>query len=91
LALLDYCAYLVAGAEAEEPDETGRRLRRRFLLPIPALEIVDDWHVLGLAGTGSKSLRGEGVFVPEWRSMMASSSAIPAPAARCTATAISIG
>jgi alkylation response protein AidB-like acyl-CoA dehydrogenase len=39
------------------------------LLPVPALEIVDDWHVLGLAGTGSKSLRGEDVFVPEWRSL----------------------
>src|SRR6516225_10077655 len=50
----DYCAWLVAGADAEEPDETGRRVRRRFLLPNSALEIVDDWHVLGLAGTGSK-------------------------------------
>jgi alkylation response protein AidB-like acyl-CoA dehydrogenase len=65
----DYCAWLVAGADAEEPDKTGRRPRRRFLLPISALEIVDDWHVLGLAGTGSKSLRGEDVFVPEWRSL----------------------
>jgi alkylation response protein AidB-like acyl-CoA dehydrogenase len=51
------------------PDKTGRRACRRFLLPIPALEIVDDWQVLGLAGTGSKSLHGEDVFVPEWRSL----------------------
>jgi 3-hydroxy-9,10-secoandrosta-1,3,5(10)-triene-9,17-dione monooxygenase len=65
----DYCAYLVAGADGEEPDDTGRRPRRRFLLPIPALEIVDDWYVLGLVGTGSKSLRGADVFVPEWRSL----------------------
>ena len=65
----DYCAYIIAGADAEAPDEAGRRLRRRFLLPIPALEIVDDWHISGLAGTGSKSLRGEDVFVPEWRSL----------------------
>jgi alkylation response protein AidB-like acyl-CoA dehydrogenase len=65
----DYCAYLVAGADAAEPDETDRRSRRRFLLPIPALEIVDDWQVLGLAGTGSKSLRGEDVFAPERRSI----------------------
>jgi alkylation response protein AidB-like acyl-CoA dehydrogenase len=65
----DYCVWLVAGADAEEPDETGRCPRRRFLLPISALEIVDDWRVLGLAGTGSKSLRGEDVFVPEWRSL----------------------
>ena len=61
----DCCVWLLAGADAEESDETGRRARRRFLLPILALEIVDDRHVLGLSGTGSKSLRGK---VPEWRS-----------------------
>ena len=65
----DYCAWLVAGADAEEPDKSGHRSRRRLLLPISALEIIDDWRVLGLAGTGSKSLRGEDVFVPEWRSL----------------------
>jgi 3-hydroxy-9,10-secoandrosta-1,3,5(10)-triene-9,17-dione monooxygenase len=65
----DYCAYLVGGADAEEADETGRRPRRRFLLPIAQLEIIDDWYVIGLAGTGSKSLRGMEVFVPEWLSL----------------------
>jgi 3-hydroxy-9,10-secoandrosta-1,3,5(10)-triene-9,17-dione monooxygenase len=65
----DYCTYLVAGADAEEPDATGLRPRRRFLLPIAQLEIVDDWHVMGLAGTGSKSLRGEALFVPDWMSL----------------------
>jgi 3-hydroxy-9,10-secoandrosta-1,3,5(10)-triene-9,17-dione monooxygenase len=44
----DYCAWLVAGADAKEPAATGRRSRRRFLLPIPALEIVDNWQVLVL-------------------------------------------
>jgi len=65
----DYCAYLVAGADAEEPDASGRRPRRRFLVPIAQLETVDDWHVMGLAGTGSKSLRGEELFIPEWMSL----------------------
>jgi 3-hydroxy-9,10-secoandrosta-1,3,5(10)-triene-9,17-dione monooxygenase len=65
----DYCTWFAAGADAEEPGETGRRPCRRFLLPISALEIVDDWHVMDLAGTGSKSLRGKEVFVPEWRSL----------------------
>src|SRR5262249_21338667 len=30
---------------------------------------VDDWHVLGMRGTGSKSVRGTDVFVPEHRAL----------------------
>lgn len=61
----DYCAWLVAGAV----DEHERRARVRFLLPIADMEIIDDWHVMGLAGTGSKSLRARELFVPEWRAI----------------------
>lgn len=61
----DYCAWLVGGAILDDAAKT----RLRFLLPIAELEIIDDWQVMGLAGTGSKSLRGEGVFVPEWRTV----------------------
>ena len=39
------------------------------LLPMAELAIVDDWHVLGLAGTGSKTVVGEGVFVPARRAI----------------------
>jgi alkylation response protein AidB-like acyl-CoA dehydrogenase len=41
-----------------------------LLVPLSDIEIVDDWHVLGLAGTGSKSLRLDDVFVPEHRCVM---------------------
>lgn len=37
------------------------------LIPMSELAIVDDWQVLGLAGTGSKTLTGEGIFVPAHR------------------------
>jgi alkylation response protein AidB-like acyl-CoA dehydrogenase len=37
------------------------------LIPMSELAIIDDWQVLGLAGTGSKSLAGEGIFVPSHR------------------------
>jgi alkylation response protein AidB-like acyl-CoA dehydrogenase len=37
------------------------------LVPIGELAIDDDWHVLGLAATGSKTLVAEGVLVPEHR------------------------
>ena len=30
-------------------------------------EIIDDWHTLGMRGTGSRSVRCEDVFVPEHR------------------------
>jgi 3-hydroxy-9,10-secoandrosta-1,3,5(10)-triene-9,17-dione monooxygenase len=40
-----------------------------FLLPESDYEIVDDWQVTGLRGTGSKSLRSEGAFVAEHRTI----------------------
>ncbi len=43
-----------------------------LLVPFTDIEIVDDWHVLGLAGTGSRSLRLHDVFVPEHRCAMLS-------------------
>jgi 3-hydroxy-9,10-secoandrosta-1,3,5(10)-triene-9,17-dione monooxygenase len=61
----DYCAWLVGGAEPEAGNGAGSA-RLRFLLPIAGLDIIDDWHVMGLAGTGSKSLRAGDLFVPEW-------------------------
>ena len=41
-------------------------------MPLGDVEIVDDWHVLGLRGTGSKSLVLHDVFVPEHRCVMVS-------------------
>jgi alkylation response protein AidB-like acyl-CoA dehydrogenase len=43
-----------------------------LLVPLAEIEIVDDWQVLGLAGTGSKSLVLHDVFVPEHRCVMVS-------------------
>jgi 3-hydroxy-9,10-secoandrosta-1,3,5(10)-triene-9,17-dione monooxygenase len=42
------------------------------LVPLAEVEIVDDWQVLGLLGTGSKSLVLHHVFVPEHRAAMVS-------------------
>jgi len=41
------------------------------LVPLEALTIIDDWHVLGLRGTGSKTLQAYDVFVPADRVMPA--------------------
>ena len=39
------------------------------LVPRSDYEIVDDWHVLGMRSTGSKSVRATDVFVPEHRAL----------------------
>ncbi len=43
-----------------------------LLVRLAEVEIVDDWQVLGLLGTGSKSLVLRDVFVPEHRVVMVS-------------------
>lgn len=40
---------------------------RYLLLPIGDVKVIDDWNVMGLRGTGSKSVVVDGVFVPEHR------------------------
>jgi 3-hydroxy-9,10-secoandrosta-1,3,5(10)-triene-9,17-dione monooxygenase len=42
---------------------------RMCLVPRGEYEIVDDWHVLGMRSTGSKSVRATEVFVPEHRAL----------------------
>jgi len=42
---------------------------RMCLVPRGEFEVVDDWHVLGMCATGSKSVRGKDIFVPEHRAL----------------------
>ena len=42
---------------------------RMCLVPRDDYEIVDDWHVLGMRSTGSKSVRATDIFVPEHRAL----------------------
>jgi alkylation response protein AidB-like acyl-CoA dehydrogenase len=53
--------------EAGDPRTIGY-----LLVPLSEIEIIDDWHVLGLAGTGSRSLLLRDVFVPEHRCVLLS-------------------
>jgi 3-hydroxy-9,10-secoandrosta-1,3,5(10)-triene-9,17-dione monooxygenase len=53
---------------ANQFNEKGELIDRKALLvPRTQYEIIDDWFVFGLAGTGSKSLLLRDVFVPEYR------------------------
>jgi len=42
---------------------------RMCLVPRGEFEIVDDWQVLGMRGTGSKSVKVKDLFVPEYRAL----------------------
>jgi 3-hydroxy-9,10-secoandrosta-1,3,5(10)-triene-9,17-dione monooxygenase len=49
----------------------GERIvdHRMCLVPRAEYEIVDDWQVLGMRSTGSKSVRATDLFVPEHRAL----------------------
>lgn len=63
----DHCQWVFLGgmvppeAEGKPPD------MRTFLLPRADYTIEDNWHVIGLRGTGSKDIVVDDVFVPEHR------------------------
>ena len=64
----DHAQWAILGAflgEAGDPRHIAYLLVR-----LAECEIVDDWQTLGLAGTGSKSLALQDVFVPEHRRVM---------------------
>jgi 3-hydroxy-9,10-secoandrosta-1,3,5(10)-triene-9,17-dione monooxygenase len=42
------------------------------LVPFSEIEIIDDWHVFGLRGTGSRSLKLRDVFIPDHRVVLTS-------------------
>jgi alkylation response protein AidB-like acyl-CoA dehydrogenase len=60
-----YLGGLIA-PEASEPSREGAF----FLVPIGDIEIVDNWFVCGLAGTGSKDIVADDVFVPAHRVLL---------------------
>jgi alkylation response protein AidB-like acyl-CoA dehydrogenase len=66
----DYAQWVIIGAFlGEKGDPRGIAY---LLVPLAEAEILDDWQVLGLLGTGSKSLVLHDVFVPEHRSVTVS-------------------
>jgi 3-hydroxy-9,10-secoandrosta-1,3,5(10)-triene-9,17-dione monooxygenase len=65
-----YAKWAIIGAFLDKPGDATAIAY--LLLPFTDIEIIDDWHVLGLAGTGSRSLRLRDVFVPEHRCVLLS-------------------
>jgi len=65
---VDASSWNLIGAIVND-EETGTSEPRIFLLPAKDYTIIDTWHVIGLAGTGSKDVAVEDVFVPAYRSL----------------------
>jgi alkylation response protein AidB-like acyl-CoA dehydrogenase len=66
----DHAQWAIIGAFLGEMGDP--RTIAYLLVPLAEIEIDDDWHVLGLLGTGSKSLILRDIYVPEHRVVMVS-------------------
>jgi alkylation response protein AidB-like acyl-CoA dehydrogenase len=58
--------FRVVGEDGQAGADVGGRIGRALVCVVPrsAAEVLDDWHVAGLRGTGSPSFRLDSVFVP---------------------------
>jgi 3-hydroxy-9,10-secoandrosta-1,3,5(10)-triene-9,17-dione monooxygenase len=65
---VDPSSWNMIGAIAQD-QEAGTNEPRIFVVPASDYTIVDTWHVIGLAGTGSKDVVAEDVFVPDHRTI----------------------
>lgn len=63
-----HAQWAIVGAHCE--DGAGNQEPRYLAIPMAEIEIIDDWHALGMRGTGSRSLLLRDVFVPGHRSIL---------------------
>jgi len=65
---VDHASWVVLGGNLAPAEGDGPPAFRIFYVPVSDLKLYDDWDVMGLRGTGSKSVILDDVFVPEHRS-----------------------
>ena len=66
----DFCEWVILGGIVTDADGNigAPPDIRHFVLPRGDYEIVEDsWNVMGLSGTGSKNVRMQDQFIPEYR------------------------
>lgn len=63
----DFCQWAVLGGNVPPTTPGEPPEARTFLVPRRDYTIDDNWHVMGLCGTGSKDLVVSDAFVPEYR------------------------
>ncbi|HWZ73906.1 MAG TPA: acyl-CoA dehydrogenase family protein [Casimicrobiaceae bacterium] len=64
---VDPSAWNMLGGIVTDGENPGEY--RIFLLPREDYRIIDNWHVMGLRGTGSNDVEAKDVFVPEARTL----------------------
>ena len=63
----DFCRWVVLGGVAPPVEQGAPPDARVFLVPRADYRIEDNWHVIGLCGSGSKDIVVDGAVVPEYR------------------------
>ncbi len=79
---IDHASWIMAGSTLDAGDGSPPQ-NVIFLLPKSEVEVIDDWQVMGLAGTGSKSFRIDEAFVPAHRMLDALKAAEGIASPRC--------
>ena len=64
---MDNCPWIIAAVNLPEKGEDGNSKKGYALAPTANFQVEDNWHVVGLAGTGSKNVHCEDMFVPAHR------------------------
>jgi len=64
---IDHSAWVLLGGTVTDGDAGPEAWY--FLIPREDVEIVDDWHAVGLKGTGSKSILVKDAFIPDYRAV----------------------
>jgi 3-hydroxy-9,10-secoandrosta-1,3,5(10)-triene-9,17-dione monooxygenase len=65
---VDPSTWSMLGAVVSD-EETGQNEPRMFLVPARDYTVIDTWQVIGLAGTGSKDVEVNDIFVPAYRTL----------------------
>lgn len=64
---VDNCDWVLIGVFVPPEEEGGNVMPSFLLVPKSETTVHDDWHMVGLAATGSKDVICEDLFVPEHR------------------------
>lgn len=65
----DFCQWVVLGGMVPSPRHQEPPVLYTFLVPRSDYLIDDNWHVMGLCGSGSKDIVVEDAFVPAYRTL----------------------